>query len=247
MATSAATLGNSVAPATTRVLVVEDADNVARLVRRGLVLEGFDVDVALDGQTALAMFRDRGSDLVILDLTLPGIDGLEVCRRIRAADAAGGQPETPVLMLTGRGAVRDRVAGLSAGADDYLIKPFALEELVARVHALLRRTQASAAPVDSLRYEDLSVDINARIVKRGQRTVHLTSREFDLLVALLRHQNHVLTQDQLLDRVWGEEFYGESNVLAVVIASLRRALEAGGEPRLVQTVRGVGYVLRDTP
>jgi two-component system, OmpR family, response regulator MprA len=230
-----------------RVLVVEDAPNVARLVQRGLVLEGYAVELASEGRAALATMRDHPPDLVVLDLTLPDLDGLEVCRRIRAADAADERAPIPILMLTGRDAVGDRVAGLEAGADDYLIKPFAVDELIARVRALLRRAKGTApafAHADTLRYDDLTVDLRARGATRGPRPLQLTTREFDLLVCFLRHPNQVLTQDAIMQRVWGEDFYGESNVLAVVVASLRRELEAGGEPRLIQTVRGVGYVLR---
>jgi two-component system response regulator MprA len=230
-----------------RVLVVEDSPTVARLVQRGLVLEGYLVDLAANGRAALVAARDQPPDLVVLDLSLPDIDGLEVCRRVRAADAVEERAPTPILMLTGRDAIGDRVAGLDAGADDYLVKPFDVSELVARVRALFRRARATAPSfvhTEALRFADLSVDLRGRAAMRGTRTLQLTTREFDLLVFLMRHQNQVMSQETIMTRVWGEDFFGESNVLAVVVASLRRELEACGEPRLIQTVRGVGYVLR---
>jgi two-component system response regulator MprA len=230
-----------------RVLVVEDTPTAARLVQRGLVLEGYLVDVASTGRAALGAIRDHPPDLVVLDLTLPDIDGLEVCRRVRAVDAAEERPPTPILMLTGRDAVGDRVAGLDAGADDYLIKPFDVSELIARVRALFRRAKATTPAfvhADIHRFADLTFDPRARTAKRGERVLQLTTREFDLLAFLMRHPNQVMTQETIMARVWGEDFFGESNVLAVVIASLRRELEACGEPRLIQTIRGVGYVLR---
>jgi two-component system response regulator MprA len=230
-----------------RVLVVEDTPTAARLVQRGLVLEGYLVDVASNGRAALAAIRDHPPDLLVLDLMLPDIDGLEVCRRVRAADAAEERPPTPILMLTGRDAVGDRIAGLDAGADDYLVKPFDVAELVARVRALFRRAKATTPAfvhADVHRFADLTIDSRARTATRGNRMLQLTAREFDLLAFLMRHQNQVMSQEMIMSRVWGEDFYGESNVLAVVVASLRRELEACGEPRLIQTVRGVGYVLR---
>ncbi|HEY7033207.1 MAG TPA: response regulator transcription factor [Thermomicrobiales bacterium] len=230
-----------------RVLVVEDAPTAARVVQRGLVLEGYLVDVASSGRAALAAIRDNPPDLLVLDLSLPDIDGLEVCRRVRAVDAAEERAPTPILMLTGRDAVGDRVAGLNAGADDYLIKPFDVSELIARVRALFRRAKATTPAfvhADVQRFADLTIDPRARTAIRGDRVLQLTAREFDLLAFLLRHQNQVMTQETIMARVWGEDFFGESNVLAVVVASLRRELEACGEPRLIQTVRGVGYVLR---
>lgn len=230
-----------------RVLVVEDAPSAARVVQRGLVLEGYLVDLAPDGRAALAAIRDHPPDLVVLDLALPDIDGLEVCRRLRAADAAEERTHTPILMLTGRDGVGDRVAGLDAGADDYLVKPFDVSELIARVRALFRRAKATTPAfghADVHRFADLTIDPRARTATRGGRVLQLTAREFDLLAFLMRHQNQVMSQEAIMARVWGEDFFGESNVLAVVVASLRRQLEACGEPRLIQTVRGVGYVLR---
>ncbi|MDP9365074.1 MAG: response regulator transcription factor [Chloroflexota bacterium] len=233
--------------ATARVLVVEDEPGIAGFVRRGLLFEGFAVDVAVDGRAALAAVRDDPPDVVVLDIMLPGVDGFEVTRRVRAAEVADNRPAVPILMLTARDAVPDRVSGLEVGADDYLVKPFAFDELLARVRALLRRSQgsvgASPAP-EILRFEDLALDLGGRTVVRGVRPVQLTTREFDLLSLFLRHPNQVLPRALLMDRIWGEDFYGDSNVLEVFVANLRRALEADGEPRLIQTVRGVGYVLR---
>ena len=233
-----------------RVLVVEDTPEIVRLVQRSLLLEGHQVEVANDGRAALAAVRDNPPELVLLDLMLPDINGIEICKRIRAMEDAAGLAPTPILMLTALDAVTDRVSGLEAGADDYLPKPFAITELIARVKALLRRAQAPAPaaptglPSEALRYEDLTLDPSSRIVTRGSREVTLTAREFDLLHFFTRHPNQVLTHDTLMKRIWGDDFFGESNVLAVTVAAVRRALEAGGEPRLLQTVRGVGYVLR---
>ncbi len=232
---------------TARLLVVEDEPGIAGFVRRGLLFEGFAVDVAVDGRAALAAVRDAPPDLIVLDIMLPGIDGIEVTRRVRAAEAGEGRPPVPILMLTARDAVPDRVGGLEAGADDYLVKPFAFDELLARVRALLRRSRsatAAVAPFETLRFADLALDPGSRTVSRGDRPVQLTTREFDLLTLFLRNPNQVLPRQLVMDRIWGEDFYGDSNVLEVFVANLRRALEASGEPRLIQTVRGVGYVLR---
>lgn len=233
---------------TARVLVVEDEPGIAGFVRRGLLFEGFMVEVAADGRAALAAVRDTPPDLVVLDIMLPHVDGIEVTRRVRAAEAAEGRPPVPILMLTARDAVPDRVGGLEAGADDYLVKPFAFDELLARVRALLRRSQAAgasaAAPAETHRFADLALDLGSRTVTRGERPIQLTTREFDLLTFFLRNPNQVLPRQLVMDRIWGEDFYGDSNVLEVFVANLRRALEASGEPRLIQTVRGVGYVLR---
>lgn len=240
--------------AVVRVLVVEDAPDIVRLVRRSLLLEGLKVDVVEDGPAAVGAIRDAPPDLVVLDRMLPGLDGMEVCRRIRAVDAALGREPTPILMLTALGSVSDRVAGLEAGADDYLPKPFAVVELLARVRALLRRARArpdpwtaSPAADEILRLGDLVLDLGTRTVFRGERRVSLTTREFDLLALLMHHPNRVFPHRSLMERIWGNDFYGESNVLAVTIRALRRTLEEGGEPRLIQTVRGVGYALRDRP
>lgn len=231
----------------TRVLVVEDEPGIAGFVRRGLLFEGYAVDVATDGRAALSSLRDDPPDVVVLDIMLPEIDGIEITRRVRSAEAAEGRPPVPILMLTARDAVADRVSGLEAGADDYLVKPFAFDELLARIRALLRRASPApnaAAAAEVLSFEDLTLDLGARIVRRAGRVMRLTTREFDLLTLLLRHPNQVLGRSQIMDRIWGPDFFGDSNVLEVFVANLRRELEANGEPRLIQTVRGVGYVLR---
>ena len=224
-------------PQKSRILVVEDDSRVAASVRRALVYEGYEVTVAEDGRTALDQARDEEPDLVLLDVMLPGIDGLEVCRRLRAAG------DMPILMLTARDATADRVLGLDSGADDYLPKPFAYEELLARVRALLRRR----APADEhvLRYADLALDPATREVTRAGRAVHLTALEFDLLQFLLKHPRQVLSRAQLLDAVWGYDTENVSNVVDVYIGYLRTKLEEAGEPRLIQTVRGAGYALRE--
>lgn len=226
------------------ILVVEDERAIASFLRRGLVFEGYRVTVADTGARALDAVRDDPPDLIILDIMLPGdIDGLEVCRRIRAAGEG-----MPILMLTARDEVADRVAGLDAGADDYLIKPFAFEELLARVRALLRRQERRRAeePADDgvYRFADLTLDTTSRFAYRGDRRIELTTREYELLLLFMRHPNQVLTRDVIMERVWGYDFPGESNVLEVYVSNLRRHLEAGGEPRLLQTVRGAGYALR---
>jgi two-component system response regulator MprA len=235
-------------PSRTQVLVVEDEPGIAGFVRRGLIFEGFAVDVATTGKEALARMRDGAPDVVVLDIMLPEIDGLEVCRRIRAAEEAEDKQAVPILMLTARDAVTDRVSGLESGADDYLVKPFAFEELLARVRALLRRAKASHPTQnhEELSYDDLHLDMSSRLAFRGEREIHLTTREFDLLALFLRHPNQVLTRTLIMDRVWGEDFFGDSNVLEVFIGNLRRLLEADNEPRLIQTIRGAGYVLRRT-
>ncbi len=230
--------------ADTRILLVEDEPSISGFVRRGLIFEGFDVEVIDDGQRALGAIRDRPPDLLILDLMLPGIDGIELTRRLRVAEE-NGAPRLPILMLTARDTPADRVSGLNAGADDYLGKPFDFDELLARVRALLRRIQQPQdARHEELEFADLKLEIGSRTVRRGEREIELTPREFDLLALFLRNPNQVLTRSTLMQRVWGDDFYGESNVLEVVVGNLRRALEADGEDRLIQTVRGVGYVLR---
>ena len=230
-----------------RILVVEDEPGIAGVVRRGLIFEGYAVEVADNGRRALEALRDRPPDLVVLDVMLPAIDGIEVSRRIREAEAGDGRSPLPILMLTARDAVPDRIAGLDAGADDYLVKPFDFDELLARIRALLRRSGSSnrETDVELLRVADLTLDPPTRSVRRGERDLALTPREFDLLALFMRHPNQVLTRSVLMDRIWGADFFGDSNVLEVYVASLRRALEAGGEPRLIHTVRGVGYALRE--
>ena len=221
------------------MLLVDDDAGVLRAIERALVIHGFEVQTSSDGSDALRMLAARAPDVVVLDVSMPDVDGLEVCRRLRAA----GDP-TPVLMLTARVAVGDRVAGLDAGADDYLVKPFALEELLARLRALLRR--AGPTRVNAmLRYGDLTLDTGTRRVTRGDRPIELTRTEFALLHLLLRHPGQVLTREVISADVWGYDFGPASNSLDVYIGYLRRKTEAPGEARLIQTVRGVGYVLRD--
>jgi DNA-binding response OmpR family regulator len=219
------------------ILVVEDELEIANYLRRGLAFEGYTVEMTTDGPAALAAARDRPPDLVVLDLMLPGIDGLEVARRLRAAS------DVPIIMLTARDAVPDRVAGLEAGADDYLIKPFAFEELLARIRVQLRRRARDAHPM-TLRFGPLSMDTAAHEVTIGDRRVDLTSKEYDLLELFLRNPQQVLTREVIYDRVWGYDFGGESNIIEVYIRYLRQKLEADGEARLIHTVRGVGYILR---
>jgi two-component system response regulator MprA len=221
-----------------RVLVVDDEQAVRESLDRALRLEGYEVALAAGGREALASVAARTPDAILLDVMMPLVDGLEVCRRLRASG-----DRTPVLMLTARDAVADRVAGLDAGADDYLVKPFALEELLARLRALLRRG-AATQDGDKLRFADLTLDPIAYEVKRGDRTVELTRTEFLLLELFLRHPRQVLTRPIIFEHVWGYDFGPESNSLEVYVSYLRRKLEAGGEPRLLHTVRGVGYVLR---
>ena len=231
--------------ADTRILLVEDEPSISGFVRRGLIFEGYDVEIVEDGRKALEEIFDRPPDMLILDLMLPGVDGVEITRRLRTAEDEGSG-RIPILMLTARDSIADRVSGLDAGADDYLVKPFDFDELLARVRALLRRTQPATPESrhEELKYADLTLDVGSRTVHRGDREIELTPREFDLLALFLRNPNQVLTRSTLMQRVWGEDFYGESNVLEVVVGNLRRSLEAEGEDRLIQTVRGVGYVLR---
>ncbi len=221
-----------------RVLIIEDDPQITSFLRRGLLYEGYQVEACADGETGLAAARDRPPDVVILDIMLPGISGLEVCRRLRAAS------DVPILILTAKDAVPDRVAGLDAGADDYLVKPFAFDELLARLRAILRRRQP-VAQQEVLSLGDLTMNLATREVYRGQRRIDLTAKEFDVLEMFLRNPRQVLTRDLLYERIWGYDFSGESNIIEVYIRYLRTKLEAGGEPRLLHTVRGVGYVLRE--
>jgi two-component system response regulator MprA len=221
-----------------RILVVDDEPHVREAVDRALRLDGYQVQLAADGREALDALADSAPDAVVLDLLMPRVDGLEVCRRLRAAG-----DRTPVLVLTARDAVTDRVRGLDAGADDYLVKPFALDEMRARLRALLRRTGASERG-ERLRYADLELDAGEHTVRRGGRPIELTRMEFLLLELLMRHPRQVLTRTQIFENVWGYDFGPSSNSLEVYVGYLRRKMEAEGEPRLLQTVRGVGYVLR---
>lgn len=221
-----------------RILVIDDDPKIRSVVRRGLVYEGFRVTEAGSGEEGLDKARDQTPDLVVLDVMLPGIDGLEVCRRLREAG-----DEVSILMLTARDEVKDRVEGLETGADDYLVKPFSFEELLARVRALLRRRPTQSG--EMLRFGDLDLDVDAHEASRAGRPIPLTTTEFNLLLLLMHHPRKVLTRDVIMDRVWSYDFGGESNVLEVYIRYLRNKLEAGGEPRLIHTVRGSGYVLKE--
>lgn len=220
------------------ILVADDDRKITDMLRRTLAYEGYEVLTATDGAEALSKAREYNPDLIVLDWMMPGIDGIEVARRIRAAD------RTPILMLTARDAIEDRVEGLDIGADDYLVKPFAPDELLARIRALLRR--AEVTPTERpLAYADLRLEPATRETRRGERTFDLSPKEFDLLAYLLRHPRQVLPRARILEAVWGADFFGDDNVLDVYIGYLRQKTEAESEPRLIQTVRGVGYVIRE--
>ncbi|MEJ2013113.1 MAG: response regulator transcription factor [Anaerolineales bacterium] len=223
------------------ILVIEDEERILQFLRRGLTYEGYTVETAVNGTEGLAKAAELDPDLVIIDWMLPelepGLDGLEVCRRLREAG------DTPLLMLTAKDSVADRVRGLDAGADDYLVKPFALNELLARVRALLRRSKTTQPEV--LEFEDLRLDTGTHQAFRGDRAIDLTAKEYELLELLLQHPRQVLTRDLIYDRVWGYDFGGESNIIEVYIRYLRQKTEEGEVPRLIHTVRGVGYVLRE--
>lgn len=221
------------------ILIVEDDRRIRDMLRRGLIFEGYSVDAAEDGEQALRIARDKLPDAVILDLMLPGLDGLEVCRRLRNAS------HVPILVLTARDTVPDRVTGLDAGADDYMVKPFAFDELLARLRALFRRHRMETKP-DIYTHADLSLNPRTRQVFRGDEEVYLTAKEFDLLELFLRHPNQVLTRDLIYEHIWEYDFGGESNIIEVYVRYLRTKLEASGKPRLIQTVRGVGYALRES-
>jgi two-component system, OmpR family, response regulator MprA len=216
----------------TEVLVIEDDEAISDLLRRGLTYEGYQVSVAPDGVTGLRMARDAPPDLVVLDLMLPTLDGLEVCRRLRAAD------DVPILVLTARGTVSDRISGLDSGADDYMVKPFSIDELLARVRALLRRK----APQEEseLRFADIRMDLRSHEVWRGDRVVELTNKQYELLEFFLRHPRHVLSPETIYSHVWNTTY--DSNVVQVFIRNLRQKL---GEPDLIHTIRGAGYVLKE--
>jgi two-component system, OmpR family, response regulator MprA len=220
-----------------RILIIEDEDRIRQFLQRGLTFEGYRVDAAADGNAGLELARENPPDLVLLDIMLPGIDGIEVCRRLRAVS------EVPILMLTAKEAIEDRVAGLDAGADDYLVKPFAFDELVARVRALLRRVQPAQPQV--YRFADLELDTGTRQGKRGDRIFDLTAKEYELLELFMRHPRQVLTREQIFDTVWNYDFGGESNIIEVYVRYLRQKTEAEGGSRLIHTVRGIGYVLRE--
>lgn len=219
------------------ILVVDDDPEIVSVLKRGLIYEGYSVDTAGDGADALAKARDREPDLVILDVMMPEIDGIEVSKRMRQAG------EVPILMLTAKGTVADKIAGLDSGADDYLVKPFSFDELLARVRAQLRRRQPKEG--ETLRFSDLSLNTATREVMRGEEPIGLTAQEFDLLELFMRHPRQVLKREVIYDRVWGYDFEGESNVIEVYVRYLRSKLEASDKPRLIHTLRGVGYVLKE--
>lgn len=220
------------------ILIVDDNQKVIDMLRRTLIYEGYDVLVAMDGQQALAQAQKHRPDLIVLDWLMPNVNGLEVARRVSKADGI------PIIMLTARDALEDKILGLDSGADDYLVKPFEPDELLARIRALLRRAAGGEAAEKLLTYGDLSLDPVTRDVRRGTRPISLSPKEFDLLAFFLRHPRRVLTRERILEEVWSYDFGGDANVLEVTIGHLRAKLEAEGESRLLQTVRGVGYVLR---
>ena len=221
-----------------RILIVEDEEKLAKLVEMELSYEGYTVSVANDGLSGLMAARDQEPDLIILDWMMPGLSGVEVCRRLRQTGVS-----VPIILLTAKDEVSDRVEGLDAGADDYVVKPFSIEELLARVRAHLRRNEPQEA--DMLVFDNLTLSRKTREVHRGSRSIELTAKEFDLLDFLMTNPKQVLTRDRILEQVWGYDFMGDSNIIEVYIRYLRMKLEAEGEKRLIQTVRGVGYVLRD--
>ncbi|UYN92224.1 MAG: response regulator transcription factor [Anaerolineales bacterium] len=220
-----------------RILVIEDDEAILAFLRRGLGYEGYEVETAETGQKGLALAGGNRPDLVVLDWMLPGMDGLEVCKRLRAMG------KIPILMLTAKDSVNDRVQGLDAGADDYMVKPFNLDELLARIRALLRRTQTPKEK--SYSFGDLALDTGTRRAQRGERVIDLTAKEYELLELFMRNPRQVLTREQIYDNVWGYDFGGESNIIEVYVRYLRQKLEVGKETRLLHTVRGMGYVLRE--
>jgi DNA-binding response OmpR family regulator len=219
------------------ILIVEDEAKLAQFMQLELTQEGYKVTVAEDGIAGLTAAREHQLDLIILDWMLPGLSGVEVCHRLRTTGN-----KTPVILVTAKDEVRDRVSGLDAGADDYVVKPFSIEELLARVRAQLRRTEEDS---EAMQFSDLTLNQKTREVLRGDRPIELTAKEFDLLVYLMRHPRQVLTRDRILEEVWGYDFMGDSNIIEVYVRYLRLKLEETQEKRLIQTVRGVGYVLRE--
>ncbi len=221
-----------------KVLIIEDDPSIGKLLRRTLLLEGYESDLAANGPDGLQMFADAKPTLVILDLMLPGMDGIQVCRHIRE------KSNVPILMLTALDTVNDRVLGLDSGADDYVSKPFDIDELLARVRAQLRRVEVQPSR-QTLQFADLVVDTASRSVFRGSREIELTAREFDLLALFMHHPNEVLTRAEIYDEIWNYDFGGESNIIEVYVRYLRTKLEENGEPRLIHTKRGAGYILRE--
>jgi two-component system response regulator MprA len=220
-----------------KILVVDDDPEIVSFLRRGLTFEGYDVDTAADGVEALSKIKAKAPDLVLLDVMMPGIDGIEVSKRLRQVS------DIPILMLTAKDTVADRVAGLNSGADDYLVKPFAFDELLARVRALLRRSHPAEKEV--LSFSDLTLDTSSREVRRGGEIVELSPQEFALLELFMRNPRQVLKREQIYEKVWGYDFEGESNVIEVYVRYLRAKLETEGKPKYIHTVRGVGYVLKE--
>ncbi|MDS9472429.1 response regulator transcription factor [Sporosarcina pasteurii] len=225
-----------------RILIIEDEENIARVLQLELEFEGYEIGIAHTGPDGLIQYREHKWDLILLDLMLPGLNGLDVLRRIRATEN-----HTPVILLTAKNEVEDKVAGLDLGANDYVTKPFEIEELLARIRAALRFSNGGQAKKDEHLYEfcGLSLHEQTREVKREDRQIELTPREFDLLLHLLKHPNQVLSREQLLDAVWGFDYYGDTNVVDVYIRYVRKKIEKPGESTLIQTVRGVGYVLKE--
>ncbi len=221
-----------------KILVIEDEQKLAKFLELELQYEGYEVIVANDGMTGLTTARESNADLILLDWMLPGISGLEVCRRLRLTGS-----KTPIILLTAKDEISDRVAGLDAGADDYIVKPFSIEELLARFRAHLRRSHEEDP--DQLQFLDLTLNRRTREVKRGDRLIELTATEYDLMEYFISHPRQVLTRDQILERVWGYDFGGDSNIIEVYVRYLRLKLESNKEKRIIQTVRAVGYVLRE--
>jgi two-component system response regulator MprA len=225
---------------TSLILVIDDDEKITSLIRRSLVFEGYTVITAANGSEGLKQLLSHEPELIILDVMMPQLDGWEVIQRLR-----DGGITIPVLMLTAKDEVGDRVKGLDLGADDYLVKPFALEELLARVRALLRRNIESRDQISTqLKFQDIIMDLDSREVFRGGRLIELTTKEFELLHLFMDNPRRVLSRDTIMERVWGYDFSGESNVLEVYVAMLRQKIEEGGEPRMIQTLRGMGYVLK---
>ncbi|WP_024614055.1 response regulator transcription factor [Clostridium sp. Ade.TY] len=221
-----------------RILIVEDEENMVSFIQMELKYEGYDVDVANDGRKAVELALKNNYDLILLDLMLPGINGLEVCRRIRK------EKDTPIIMLTARDSVMDKVTGLQNGADDYVSKPFAIEELLARMEVIFRRMKSKDAN-NELKFKDITLDIEGRIVKKDNNIIELTNTEFQLLLTLIRNKNKVLTRDILLDNVWGYNSEAETNIVDVYVRYIRNKLDKDDKEKYIQTVRGVGYVMRD--
>ena len=221
-----------------KILVIEDEERIQQFLNRGLAYEGYRVEVASDGLEGLEMARSGAPDLILLDIMLPNLDGFEICRRLRSANV-----EVPILMLTAKESIEDRVSGLDAGADDYLVKPFSFDELLARVRALLRRAQPTTP--DVYRFADLELDTGTRQGRRAGNLFDLTAKEYELLELFMRNPRRVLTREVIYDRVWGYDFGGESNIIEVYVRYLRQKTEKGGLSRLIYTVRGIGYVLRE--